>query len=56
MLKFKVDYKPTPLKRPRLTKIGGKPVIHVLSEKLPDKTFKKIEPSLEDVFFTNIQG
>ena len=36
--------------------IGGKPVIHVLSEKLPDKTFKKIEPSLEDVFFTNIQG
>ena len=36
--------------------IGGKPVIHVLSEKLPDKTFKKNEPSLEDVFFTNIQG
>tara|TARA_Y100000768_G_scaffold336390_1_gene278033 strand:+ start:2119 stop:2988 length:870 start_codon:yes stop_codon:yes gene_type:complete len=36
--------------------IGGKPVIHVMSEKLPDKTFKKIEPSLEDVFFTNIQG
>ena len=36
--------------------IGGKPVIHVLSKKLPDKTFKKIDPSLEDVFFTNIQG
>ena len=35
--------------------IGGKPVIHILREKNPDKTFKKIEPSLEDVFFTNIQ-
>ncbi len=35
--------------------IGGKPVIHILGEKNPDKTFKKIEPSLEDVFFTNIQ-
>ena len=35
--------------------IGGKPVIHVLGEKNPDKSFKKIEPSLEDVFFTNIQ-
>ena len=35
--------------------IGGKPVIHVLSEKIPNKTFKKIEPSLEDVFFTKIQ-
>lgn len=35
--------------------IAGKPVIHVLDNKIPDKTFKKIEPSLEDVFFTNIQ-
>ena len=35
--------------------IGGEPVIHVLSEKIPNKTFKKIEPSLEDVFFTKIQ-
>ncbi len=35
--------------------IAGKPVIHVLDDKIPDKTFKKIEPSLEDVFFTNIQ-
>ena len=35
--------------------IGKKPVIHVLSEKNPDKSYKKIEPSLEDVFFTNIQ-
>ena len=33
MLKFKVDYKPTPLKRPRLTKIGGKPVIYDASKK-----------------------
>lgn len=35
--------------------IAGKPVIHVLNDKVPDKSFKKIEPSLEDVFFTNIQ-
>ena len=35
--------------------IAGKPVIHVLNDKIPDKSFKKIEPSLEDVFFTNIQ-
>ena len=33
MLKFKVDYKPTPLKRPRLTRIGGKPVIYDASKK-----------------------
>jgi len=35
--------------------IAGKPVIHILNDKTPDKSFKKIEPSLEDVFFTNIQ-
>ncbi len=35
--------------------IAGKPVIHILNEASPDKSFKKIEPSLEDVFFTNIQ-
>ena len=31
--------------------IAGKPVIHILNDKSPDKSFKKIEPSLEDVFF-----
>lgn len=36
--------------------IAGKPIIHVLNSTIPDKTFKKIEPSLEDVFFTNIQS
>jgi|TARA_B100000768_G_scaffold160548_1_gene160161 ABC-type multidrug transport system ATPase subunit len=35
--------------------IAGKPVIHILNDKAPDKSFKKIDPSLEDVFFTNIQ-
>ena len=35
--------------------IAGKPVIHILNDKSPDKSFKKIEPSLEDVFFINIQ-
>ena len=33
--------------------IGGNPVIHVLGEKV-DKTFKKIEPTLEDVFFSKL--
>ena len=33
--------------------IGGNPVIHVLAEKA-DKTFKKIEPTLEDVFFSKL--
>ncbi len=33
--------------------IGGNPVIHVLAEKI-DKTFKKIEPTLEDVFFSKL--
>jgi len=33
--------------------IGGNPVIHVLAEK-SDKTFKKIEPTLEDVFFSKL--
>jgi ABC-2 type transport system ATP-binding protein len=36
--------------------IAGKPIIHVLNSTIPDKTFKKIEPSLEDVFFTKIQN
>ena len=33
--------------------IGGNPIIHVLAEKI-DKTFKKIEPTLEDVFFSKL--
>ena len=33
--------------------IGGNPIIHVLAEKA-DKTFKKIEPTLEDVFFSKL--
>jgi len=33
--------------------IGGNPIIHVLAEKV-DKTFKKIEPTLEDVFFSKL--
>jgi len=33
ILKFRVDYKPTPLKRPRLTRIGGRPVIYDASKK-----------------------
>ena len=36
--------------------IAGKPIIHVLNSTILDKTFKKIEPSLEDVFFTKIQN
>jgi len=36
--------------------IAGKPIIHVLNSTIPDKTFKKIESSLEDVFFTKIQN
>jgi len=32
-LKFRVDYKPTPLKRPRLTRIAGRPVIYDASKK-----------------------
>ena len=35
--------------------IGGKPVIHVLGEK-PDDDFSAIAPSLEDVFFSKLQG
>lgn len=35
--------------------IGGKPVIHVEGEK-PDSSFKAIEPSLEDVFFSKLQN
>jgi len=35
--------------------IGGKPVIHVLGEK-PDEDFSAIAPSLEDVFFSKLQG
>lgn len=34
--------------------IAGKPVIHILGEK-PDSSFKAIEPSLEDVFFSKLQ-
>ena len=32
-LRFRVNYRPTPLKRPRLTRIGGKPVIYDASKK-----------------------
>ena len=35
--------------------IAGKPIIHVLNRTIPDKSFKKIEPTLEDVFFTRIK-
>ena len=36
--------------------IAGKPIIHVLNSAIPDKSFKKIEPTLEDVFFTRIKN
>jgi ABC-type multidrug transport system ATPase subunit len=36
--------------------IAGKPIIHVLNSNIPDKSFKKIEPTLEDVFFTRIKN
>ena len=33
MLKFRIDYTPSPLKRPRLTRIGGRSVIYDASKK-----------------------
>ncbi|WP_428740348.1 ABC transporter ATP-binding protein [Tenacibaculum sp.] len=34
--------------------VGGKPLIHVLSDKKPASGFESVTPSLEDVFFTKI--
>lgn len=34
--------------------IGGKPLIHVLSDSNPGNGFNAVEPNLEDVFFTKI--
>ena len=34
--------------------VGGKPLIHVLSNEKPETGFESVAPSLEDVFFTKI--
>ncbi|WP_420574421.1 ABC transporter ATP-binding protein [Kordia sp.] len=34
--------------------VGGKPLIHVLSDKNPGEGFQKVRPTLEDVFFSKI--
>jgi ABC-type multidrug transport system ATPase subunit len=34
--------------------IGGKPLIHVLSNQQPDEGFQQVNPTLEDVFFAKI--
>ena len=31
--------------------VGGKPLIHVLSDHKPANGFKQVSPTLEDVFF-----
>ena len=36
--------------------IGGRPLLHVLSEQAPENGFSPSAPDLEDVFFTKIQG
>jgi ABC-2 type transport system ATP-binding protein len=36
--------------------IGGRPLLHVLSEQAPEHGFSPSAPDLEDVFFTKIQG
>lgn len=36
--------------------IAGRPLIHVLSESNPGDGFSPVDPSLEDVFFTQIHG
>jgi len=36
--------------------IAGRPVIHVHSESRPDEGFALVEPTLEDVFFSHING
>lgn len=34
--------------------VGGKPMIHILSETQPGEGFQTVEPNLEDVFFSKI--
>ncbi|MBL7945336.1 MAG: ATP-binding cassette domain-containing protein, partial [Flavobacteriales bacterium] len=36
--------------------IAGRPVIHVYDEVRPDDGFSAVEPTLEDVFFSHING
>jgi ABC-2 type transport system ATP-binding protein len=36
--------------------IAGRPVIHVYNETRPDEGFAAVEPTLEDVFFSHING
>ena len=33
----------------------GKPLIHIFSETDPEEGFTSVKPSLEDVYFSNIQ-
>lgn len=34
--------------------IGGQPIIHVMSDTLPDASFEAVTPTLEDVFFSSL--
>lgn len=34
--------------------IGGQPIIHVMSDDLPDASFEEVAPTLEDVFFSSL--
>ncbi len=34
--------------------IGGQPIIHVMSDALPDASFAPVTPTLEDVFFSSL--
>ena len=36
--------------------VGGKPLIHVLSNQNPASGFTQIEPTLEDVFFAKVNA
>jgi len=36
--------------------IGGRPLIHILSEQNPSDGFRPVSPDLEDVFFSHISG
>ncbi|MCB9174301.1 MAG: ABC transporter ATP-binding protein [Flavobacteriales bacterium] len=36
--------------------VAGNPLIHILSESNPGEGFESVEPNLEDVFFTKING
>ena len=36
--------------------VAGNPLIHILSETNPGNGFEQVEPNLEDVFFTKING